>query len=200
MGYEGRMGVGLEGVRKGRGRALGIAVCVRSGGTKVVLVGKGAGGTCKGRLAVLMGLHLTGTVDAGQRIKMPRKKSRRRPYSNTVHQKRALTCTQPLLYRAPVLGIFGQEASLRIVRLAEILDDGTTFLQHQIAVLDSRALAQGARDLGAEFGRRQAVGGALGMDELVGKLKGFEHPGDANGARGIEEPQRDLGFGCHFWM
>jgi hypothetical protein len=70
-------------------------------------------------------------------------------------------------------------------------------LQNQVAVFDGRAFPHLGGDFLAELRGCEAVRGAVRGDEVVGKVELFEEPSDADGARGVEEVERDSWVGGH---
>ena len=84
-----------------------------------------------------------------------------------------------------------------IVFLAEVFGDGTGFLDDEVTVFDGRGFAQWCWDFGAEVRWGEAVGGAVSGDEVVGEREGGEEPGDADGARGVEEVEGYIWAGGH---
>ena len=64
-------------------------------------------------------------------------------------------------------------------RCCWLLKDGLRLLDHELAVGDGGTFSQRTGDLLSEFRWCEAVGGAVGGDELVVQFQGFEEPGDA---------------------
>ena len=80
-----------------------------------------------------------------------------------------------------------------IVLLAEVLGDSAGLLEDEVAVFDGGGFAEGSGDFGAEFGRGEAVGGAVCGNEVVGQGEGGEKPCYADCAGGVEEVE------CYIW-